>query len=110
MKKVIVVGLFLIFITTNAFAAVNNTGPDAERNAHREEVKALKKAMHDKQAAAPKADAANKGEGFWEKEGKRSGLGGGQNRFGNLVKNLNPAPFFKDQQARYDARKKAATK
>ena len=110
MRKISAFFVIILFSATNVFAATNNVGPDAERNARREQVRTLKKAQREAHAAGPKDQNAgpSKMQSFWKKEGERSGLDGSGNRLGSFVKNLNPAPFFKDQQEKYNARKKAA--
>ena len=107
MKKLIALGIFLVFASVNAFAA--KEGPDAARQAHREEMKKIKAAQRETRKNMPQAAAdANKTPGFWEREGQRSGLGNSGSRVGNFLRNLNPVPFFKDQQERYNARKTSA--
>ncbi len=108
MKKKISWVLFLLMLTTNGFA-VTVTGPDAARDAHRKEMKAIKDAQRQAREAKKSApqNPADKKPGFWEREGERSGLGSSGNRIGTFFKNLNPVPFFKDQQDKYNERKAA---
>lgn len=111
MKKVITLSLLLMVVCASAFARAVE-GPDAVRHAHREEMKKIKAAQRETKAAkASRGDAeAKKAPGFWEREGERSGLGSSGNRAGAFFKNLNPVPFFKEQQERYNARKTASGK
>ncbi len=106
MKKAFYLTLSLLFAVSAAFAA-EPVGTDAERAAHREEMKAIKaeqRANHKKDAKP--ADAKP---GFWQKEADRSGLGRMSNA-GSFLQNLNPMPFFKSQDEQYKARKAAEQK
>jgi hypothetical protein len=71
----------------------------AEREAH--------KAGQTVPGAPPKEES--KMAKFWKKEGERSGLGNSGGRMGNWFKNMNPVPFFKDQEERYNSRKTQST-
>ena len=53
---------------------------------------------------------APKGETFWDREWKRSRLGESSNGTGGFLKSLNPMPFLKDQQDKYNARKAGGVK
>ena len=108
MRKFVLTALVLMFFTALAFAGPPKVGPDAERQAHRQEMKAVKQAMREKKAAEVKAPPVKTGPTFWEKEGERSGLGTTGSNFGQFVRNLNPMPFFKTEQEKYEARKAAA--
>ena len=102
-KKVIIPVLVLLLACGHAFAAV---GADAEREAHRKEMKVIKDAQRVAHQNQPKVDK-NKAPGFWDKEAERSGF----SRVGNpggFLKNLNPMPFFKSQDEQFRARKAAA--
>jgi len=114
MRKLSVLFLFLIFASVNAFATP--VGYDAAREAHRQEMKDIKKKQREERQSGKSASSAASGQktpGFWEKERERSGLGHMGNpgpAIENFLKNLNPAPFFKEQQDRYNARKTGAQK
>lgn len=109
MKKA--TALFLIIIMSGVAYPTFAMTPEEERQAHFQEMKKIK----DKQRVDHEAEKKNEvsqpagphEKSFWEKEGERSGLGGSGSRMGNFLKNLNPVPFFKDQDERYKARKAA---
>ena len=104
MKKAVILSLS-IFICASALAA---EGPEAERQQHREEMKKIKQEMRQKRQAIPaSAKVPTQMDRFWQKEGERSGLGNTGERMGNWLKNLNPMPFFKNQDEQYKARKAA---
>lgn len=105
MKKRSVLILMLLFVASSASAEATKVGPDAARHARREELKAIKAQMKAKKAAHPQAPGQSKWEQFWAKEGERSGLSQSGNGVGQFMRNLNPAPFFKNQQERYNERK-----
>lgn len=50
-------------------------------------------------------EVARKVGDFWTREGERSGLKESTASWGNFWKNANPAKYFADQKAAYDARK-----
>ena len=105
MKKVIGLFLLTMFAASSAFAL--GEGPDAARNAHRREMKAVKDAQREARKNKPAVAPGDKKPSLWEKEGVRSGLsetGAGINTF---IKNLNPVPFFREQDRRYKERKAA---
>jgi|GEM_PF-1244929 len=105
MKKGMLLFVAILFTASTAQAAVS--GPDAARAAHREEMKAIKKAQRER-GEKPKIGFRIGSEEFWKKEGERSGFSQmGQNN-ANFVQKLNPVPFFKDQSKRYNERKEAA--
>ncbi len=55
--------------------------------------------------AAPQAQPASSEPGFWDREGKRSGLAGTGGNFGNNVKKMWGVPdWFKNQQEEYKKR------
>ena len=105
MKKRFILTLSFIFATTGAFA-VEKIGPDAARAQHREEMKKIKAEMRQKKEANPQtAKTSSKMDEFWSREKQRSGFGGAGDRMGSWMKNLNPMPFFKNQDEQYKARK-----
>ena len=105
MKKVIALLSLSVFVCASALAA---EGPEAERQQHREEMKKIKQEMRQKRQANPaSAKVPTKMDRFWQKEGERSGLGNTGGRMGHWFKNLNPMPFFKNQDEQYKARKAA---
>ena len=108
MKKIAVWSLFLVMLTASGLAVAMT--PDEAQEAHRKEMKAIKDTQRQAREAkkANPSSAADQTPGFWQKEGERSGLGGSGNRMGTFFKNLNPVPFFKDQQDKYNARKAGA--
>ena len=104
MKKIVVWVLFLMLVSTVSFAATRGT-------AEYEKIKEYKKAQRAKEEAIKKDPslAEKKEPGFWDREAKHSGLGGTPSKMSNFFKNLNPAPFFKEQEEKYNARKAGAT-
>ena len=106
MKKAVVLSLILSFACASAFAL----SPEEEKNARYEEMKKIKTAQREAREAGKETRKEGKAEKtrptFWDKEAERSGI----NRMSasNFFKNLNPAPFFKDQQEKYKARKAAS--
>ena len=105
MRKIITLALFAALVWSAGAWARTVTGPDAARHVHREEMKAVKAAQRQEKAEGTSSPRTDKAPGFWEKEGERSGLGNSGSRVGSLVRSLNPVPFFKDQEAKYNARK-----
>ena len=108
MKRI--TALLLMILMVGASLPARAMTPAEQQKAHFQEMKAIKDKQRVDRDAEKKNEAANsnakKEKGFWEKEGERSGLGGG-NRAGHFLSNLNPVPFFKDQDERYKARKAA---
>ena len=104
MKRIIALLTLVIFISATAFAA---EGPDAAHQQHREEMKKIKQEMRQNRKANPEPKAPSKMDQFWKKEGERSGLGNTGGSMGAWAKNLNPMPFFKNQNEQYKARKAA---
>ena len=103
MKKAAVWVLSIMFMSSGAFAA-EKVGQDAEREAHRLQMKAIKQAQREakgKEAPAPQGKAY----GFWQREGERSGLGESTSSMGNFFKDINPVNFLKTQEDAYNARK-----
>ena len=75
---------------------------------HYQEIKKLKaqqRADREANRSNPKSEDKSS---FWYKEGQRSGLSNTGSGAGNFFKNLNPVPFFKNQQERYNSRKAVA--
>ncbi len=106
MIKKKIVGIFLASMMawgTCAFAGDAN-------DPRYQELKKLKEQQRAEREANKKNPKQVNTSGFWYKEGERSGLGGSGNRVSNFVKALNPAPFFKNQQDKYNARKSGGTK
>ena len=98
-----------MFLSATAFAAKVD-GPDTARHMHREEMKKIKTAQRAarKTEDRVKSSEPSKWGRFWKKEGERSGLGNTGSGTGTFFKNLNPVPFFKKQEERYEARKSGA--
>ncbi len=109
MKKIVAGILFLMcFVFYGTSFALT---PEEAREAHFKEMKEIKDKQRQERAIEKKNPSPKSNvPGFWEKEGERSGLGGTSSRMGNFFKNLNPVPFFKEQQERYDARKAGTIK
>ena len=106
MKKAVALLSLSVFICSSVWAA----SPDEERRQHRQDMKKVKQEMREKHEASPKSEKIpSKMDLFWKKEGERSGLGGTSGRVGSFLRNLNPMPFFKNQQEQYNARKTAGT-
>ena len=98
----IFIALVVLISASSAMAAERGT-PEYER------LKEYKKAQREGKGT-PGAASGKKAPGFWEKEGERSGLGSTGSNVGNFFRNLNPAPFFKNQEERYQQRKTATVK
>lgn len=112
MKKAIT-GLFVLSMIITGCGISLAMTPEEVKEARFKEVKAIKekqRAEREAEKKNPVAEQKNKQPGFWEKEGERSGLGGSGNRTSMFFKNLNPVPFFKEQDERYQARKSGAVK
>ena len=75
---------------------------------HYQEIKKLKAEQRTAREANKKNPSPVNQNSFWHKEGERSGLSGTGSSAGNFLKNLNPVPFFKNQQEKYNARKATA--
>lgn len=108
MKKISAFLIFSVLITGGASAA-EKVGADAARAAHREEMKTIKAKMREerKNQPAPKGVA----NGFWAKEAERSGMNHwNPPNLSEVAKNMNPVPFFQEQQRRYNERKAATQK
>ncbi len=105
MKKIgmAVLAVALLAGGTSAYAGNAN-------DPHYQEIKALKEKQRAEREANRKNPPPVDKNSFWHKEGERSGLGDTGNRAGSFLKNLNPAPFFKKQQEKYNERKAAAVK
>ena len=103
MKKTFALILSLI-VVSGTFAHAET--PEEARKGHYLEMKKIKDSMREnKKSEISNPSAPSHASEFWKKEGERSGLGNTGNRMGTFFKNLNPAPFFKDQQDRYNSRK-----
>lgn len=111
MKKVAVLLFMLMFSCGTAFAEAAKVGYDAVREQRRAEMKTIKAEQRAKreQAKTAATPAVKKEKGFWEKEAERSGLAESKGGAASIFRNLNPAPFFKNQAEQYKARKTAAT-
>ena len=103
MKKVVLFVLSALCVSSVVMAA-EPVGNDAARKMHRMEMKKIKQSMHETAKTQPQT-TPSQGKGFWEKEGERSGLGNSGSGVSNFISQLNPAPFFRDQNAKYKARK-----
>ena len=105
MKKIGMAVLAVALLAGGSTAYAGNAN-----DPHYQEIKALK----EKQRAEREANRKNPGpvdkNSFWYKEGQRSGLGDAGAKTGNFLSRLNPAPFFKRQQEKYNERKTAAVK
>ncbi|MBI2095048.1 MAG: hypothetical protein HYT89_02650 [Candidatus Omnitrophica bacterium] len=105
MKKAIGMLIFAVFLLQGAgiaFAAERGT-PEYER------LKEYKRVQREKRMNERKDSGAN-GSAFWSQELERSGLKEVGPKVGRFLKNLNPAPFLKEQKERYDERKAAGGK
>ena len=103
----------ILLLMSFAFCGVSYAmTPEEVKEARFKEVKAIKeKQRQEREAMKTSAPSAEKkAPGFWEKEGERSGLGGGGSRTRQFLRNLNPVPFFKEQKEKYEARKAGAVK
>ncbi len=104
MKKKIVGTMLVVFMAWGTCAFAGDVS-----DPHYQEMKKLKEQQRTERLANKKNPQPENKSGFWHKEGERSGLGGSGNRMGNFVKSMNPAPFFKNQQEKYNARKAASS-
>lgn len=110
MKKLSMILAAALLVSAPAFAV----SPEEAQQAKYQEMVKIKQAQREAKEARKQGlagGAIEKKETFWDREGKRSGF----DRFngqgvGNVFKNMNPVPFFKDQQDRYQARKTASVK
>lgn len=101
-KVAVMVMLALALGGASAYAA-------KEDDPHYQEMKKYKAEQRAKKEAE-KSNPSPKKPGFWDREGERSGLSGTGQGISGFLKKLNPAPFFKNQQEKYEARKAAGTK
>lgn len=106
MRKLMAMVLFLGMACGTVFALT----PAEEKEMKFQEMKKIKDAQRVERDAMKSGNASQAAEPtkmsrFWQKEGERSGLGNSRSRMGNFLGNLNPVPFFKEQQDRYEARK-----
>ena len=100
-------GSFLLVFLAACTAAWAMT-PDEARQAHRQEMKQIKQAQHEAKKSNPAPAGPSKWDIFWKKEGERSGVGQTGSGASNLLSRLNPLPFLRDQQDKYNARKAPA--
>ena len=107
MKKITAGILFLMCFAFHGISSAMT--PEEAKQAHFKDVKEIKEKQRQERKSVKNnpPTAKSNAPGFWEKEGERSGLGGSSSRMGTFLKNLNPVPFFKEQQERYEARKTA---
>ena len=106
MKKSVLIVWVLLFAAANVYASAPQT--DAEREAHRKEMKVIKEAQRAARQNKVKEAPKRSEPGFWSKVAERSCL----SRVGagpNFLERLNPMPFFKSQDDQYRARKAAST-
>ena len=109
MKKQLALAVIFTLSAAPAFARAVE-GPDAARYAHRAQE------IEERRAHGPEAEKAGapkeetKMSKFWKNEGERSGLGNSGNRVGTFFGNLNPVPFFSEQDKRYKERQTAGKK
>ncbi len=110
MKKIITFSIIAILAAAPAVHARAVEGPDAARHARRAELIAERRAQgpaaESTRAAKPAGDS--KMAKFWKNEGERSGLGDSGSRMGNFFRSLNPGPFLRNQEKRYEERKAAS--
>ena len=106
MKKSLLVVFVLVFSLGPLGFAMT---PDEARKAHYEEVKKLRETQRQNRSTSVSTPGEHK-ETFWDREAKRAGFADTGNNVTTLIKNLNPVPFFKSQQERYEARRAAAVK
>lgn len=111
-KKCILVFLISLLVPLSsawAISGADNAAPQSEEQlqSHRAELKQYKESLKTK-----KQNASPKTEGFWSKEGVRSGLSETGNNVKSWFSSLgrNPANFFKDQERKYNERNKPAAK
>jgi hypothetical protein len=104
MKKALrlfVLALFLFQGVEAAWAVERGT-------AEYERLKEYKRMQREKRASGQQHGPSSKGPGFWDKEAVRSGLSDVKQNTANFFKKINPSPFFREQNERYQARKAAA--
>ena len=90
--------LSLVLMSSTAYAM------DKE-DARYQEMKKIKQEQREARAAKRSNPSTEKKNGFWQKEGERSGLSQSSTRIGGFFKKLNPAPFFKSKGEQYEARR-----
>lgn len=93
----------LLLSSAPVFSAPPGTAEYERMKAYKAEQRKLRE---ERKAAGPSAE--KKAPGFWDREAERSGLAQTGGGVGNVFKNMNPVPFFKEQRERYEARKAAA--
>jgi hypothetical protein len=111
MKKAVVFALFSAFALVAATGhcdtgavATGSTGngPESGRHAHRDEMIAQRKASGSNAEVTRKpSNGDSKAAKFWKNEGERSGVSGWK------APNLNPLPYFKEQDRKFKERKAA---
>ena len=106
MKKIMASSLLVLLMALHGAFAMT---PEEAKKAHFQEMKKIKDAQREARGVEKK-NTAPKQPGFWDREAKRSGLSETGAGMGQWAHNLNPVPFFKDQQEKYNARKTAAVK
>ncbi len=99
MKKWISGFVFVLFLFQGAGVVLAAQPGTPEYEA----IKAYKKQKREQKATSP-ATASAVSE-FWKKEGERSGLSHTGSNLSTFVKSLNPAPFLKQKEEAYNARK-----
>ena len=105
MKKIGMAVLAVALLAGGSTAYAGNAN-----DPHYQEIKALKEKQRAEREANRKNPPAVDKNSFWHKEGERSGLSGTGSGISGFIKKMNPAPFFKNQQEKYNERKTAATK
>ncbi len=106
MKKAIVSAVTFAFILSAVPAFAEKQGADAQRHAHRQAMKDIKKAQRENKV---KEAGTEKKPGFWQREAERSGMAENGRRISGLFSgDGRPRNFFKDQDEKYKARKAAA--
>ena len=109
MRRIVLPALFLTLCFIASYASADMTPWEAKK-AHQMEMKKIKETQRAAREEAKKNPVPQgQANGFWAKEGERSGLGDSGHGIGQFVRNLNPMPFFKEQQEKYNQRKTTNT-
>lgn len=102
-KKLALILGFSILAYAGSLQADDTLSPEAARDARRAELKEIKARMRKERGQKQ----PSKFQEFMKREGKRSGVSEWGKGTKNWVSNLNPVPFFKEQDKRYEERKAA---
>lgn len=100
MKKTIGLVLISLFLGGATAIAAERGTPEYEK------LKEYKKAQREKKASGV---SEKTGPTFWDREAERSGLNRVNPNFSGFIKALNPIPFLKEQDKKFEERKATGT-